>query len=133
MKYCKIYIVAACCVSIISCSQKVTKIYYNDSSKVDDGEIFGEALHIFFIQDKSIHIYQIQSNNLNNELQKIKDSINSTLTSGELDDSRYTYAFITVSKDTLFADYRLSYWKYKRKSILYENEKVRLIIDKAPK
>ncbi|HYC40779.1 MAG TPA: hypothetical protein VEB63_09840 [Chitinophagaceae bacterium] len=130
----KTYIAVTCSVGIISCSQKLTVVYYNDSSKVDDGEIYGEALYSFFDPDKNIHIYEIYSNDLDKKLQAVIDSISSRSLPQEPDDAYYNYAFITASRDTLFADYRLSYWKYHNKSVLYKNEKLKILIrDKVPK
>lgn len=129
MKYWKTFITVACCIGIISCSQQLTVVYNNDSSKVDDGEIYGDALHTFFLPNKNIGIYEIRSNDLNKKLQGIMDSIRLVTLVQEPDDAYYKYAFITSSKDTLFADYRLSYWKYQGKCVFYEDDKLKLLID----
>lgn len=134
MKIIKLYVTLLFCLSAMACSQKITAVYYYDNTKVDDGEIFGESLERFFVQDKNIHVYNISSNRLDEELQKIRDSIKSVPSSQELDDGYYGYAFITASKDTLFAGYELNYWKYNRNVINYNNDVLKSIIEtKAPK
>jgi hypothetical protein len=133
MRYSKAYIAAVFYVIITSCSQKITTVYYNDTTKVDDGEIFGEALQAFFVEDKNIYIYQVKSEKLSEELLKIIKIISAKVTVQEPDDSYYTYAFISASKDTLFTDYRLSYWKYKGKSVFYNGEQMKPLIDSIVK
>jgi hypothetical protein len=49
----------------------------------------------------------------------------------DFDDGYYGYAFITTANDTLFADYNLTYWRYKEKGIFYKNEKLKTIISRA--
>lgn len=129
MKNMKSYIALFFCLSIMACSQKVTSVYYYDNTKVDDGEIFGESLERFFTRDENIHVYKVRSNKLEEELQKIKDSASAIPPSQELDDGYYGYAFITPSKDTLFAGYQLNYWKYRRNIISYSNDNLKSLIN----
>jgi len=117
--------------SLNSCSNKLTLVYYNDSRKVDDGEIYGEALHVFFIPDKNIQLYKIKRREINAVLFRIKDSLKNRPPTNEPDDGYYQYAFVTYKKDTLFADYRLNYWKYRNRISIYINEEFISAIQKV--
>lgn len=130
MKKLQFYIVIFSLAGLLSCSQKITSVYYYDNTKVDDGEITSAYLRGFFVQDKNIHTYTVRSNVLNDELQGIRDSIIKTKPIG-YDDGYYGYAFVTTANDTLFADYNLTYWRYKEKGIFYKNDELKTIINKA--
>lgn len=131
MKKVQSYIVVFCLAGLLSCSQKITSVYYYDNTKVDDGEITSTYLRGFFVQDKKVPIYAVRSNILNKELQGIRDSIIRRKPIDDFDDGYYGYAFITAAKDTLYADYNLTYWRYKAKGVFYENENLKSIINKA--
>jgi hypothetical protein len=128
MNQLKTYLVALIYCTLLSCNQNITTIYYNDNTKVDDGEIFGEHLASFFAPDKNIYIQKIKSAGLKKELKIISDSLNLRDIDTELDDSYYGYAFITSSKDTLFASYSLSYWKSRHKSMSIQPQKLNTMI-----
>lgn len=128
MRLAKFYLLLIGWIVISACNRNLTIVYYNDTSKVDDGEIFGEQLQLFFTAAENIHISKIQSGKLNVELKKIKDTLNLMPRSTEPDDGYYGYAFITPAKDTLFSDYGLAYWKSNGKSVLYKNEELKLLI-----
>lgn len=131
MKEIKMCLAVFCVMGILSCSQKIVSVYYYDNTKMDGGEISSSYLRGFFVQDKNIHTYSLRSNTLNNELQGIRDRIIGTKPTDGFDDGYYGYAFITAKKDTLFADYNLSYWRYKGKGVFYENEDLKSIIKEA--
>jgi hypothetical protein len=130
MKKLQLYIIVFSFAAFLSCSQKMTAVYYYDNTKVDDGEITSAYLRGFFVQDKNIHTYSVHSNVLNNKLQEIKDSIIRAKPI-DFDDGYYGYAFVTTANDTLFADYNLTYWRYKEKGVFYTNEELKTIINKA--
>lgn len=132
MRNIQLYIALLFCVAATSCGHKLTAIYYCDNTKVDDGEIFGESLGSFFDIDSNIHVYSVRSNRLDKELCKIRDSIKIVTSSLELDDGYYGYAFITSSRDTLFADYGLRHWKYRGKQLQYKGDFLNPFIGKAP-
>lgn len=130
MKKRQFYIVVFCLAGLLSCNQKITSVYYYDNTKVDDGEITSTYLRGFFVEDKKVHISTVRSNVLNKELQGIRDSIIRRTPIDNFDDGYYGYAFVT-GEDTLYADYNLTYWRYKEKGVFYENEKLKSIINKA--
>lgn len=100
--------------SLFSC-KVVTKIYYNDTSKVDDGEIWGSNLNVFFSKDKNVKITDNSSTNLNVELKRIKKVLLEKGESVVKDDLYYDYAFVMKSKDTLFTNSAFEIWRYKDK------------------
>lgn len=116
---------------IVSCSQKLTLVYYNDVSKVDDGEIFGQELQRFFSRNDNIKVVSIKSNSFNKLLKTVGDSIKQYESENYSDDNYYGYAFVTANRDTLFADYHLQNWKYKGKRGKYENNKIKYHIAEA--
>lgn len=105
---------------ILSCNNQKVIIYTQDNTKNDDGEIFGSNLKAFFNDNSSnININSIRSNELSKKLLSIKEKIQIVNNNIEPDDSYYEYVFIN-KKDTLYADYRLEFWKYGNKGILYK-------------
>ena len=115
----------------ISCNPQVTKLYYYDNSKLDDGEIGATYLKGFFVQDKNVHTYAVRSHVLIQELQKIKDSIKKIIPVDEPDDGYYGYAFVTPYSDTIFSDYNLTYWRYRQARGSYKNDTLKSIIKEA--
>jgi hypothetical protein len=113
---------------LLSCNHHNAVVYFNDNSKVDDGEIFGEGLHAFFSPDQNIYVRSINNPDLQRGLREIVDSLIKTSTNLELDDGYYGYAFVTSSRDTLFANYSLTYWKLKQKRMSITNAKVTAIV-----
>jgi hypothetical protein len=111
-----IYIIA------ISCNPQVTKLYYYDNTKLDDGEITATYLKGFFVQDKNVHEYAVRSHVLVQELKKIIDSITKIIPTDEFDDGYYGYAFIIPNSDTIFSDYNLSYWRHHQARGSYKND-----------
>ena len=133
MRKLKIYmaLIVAFCIGTLSCSHKLTTVYYYDNTKLDDGDIGANETHLFFKEDKNVHTYKVRSKLLDKELKKIKNSIKNSPAVKEIDDGFYGYAFITASKDTLFADYKLTYWRSEGKGIIYSNDSLKSIITKA--
>ena len=126
LKFC---IIVSFLTGLFSCSQKVISVYYYDVSKVDGGEITAAYLRGFFVE-KNVHTSIVRSDILNEELKKIKDSINKMPLVEDFDDSYYGYAFVTEAKDTLFADYNLTYWRYKERRAFYKGKNLKPTIEK---
>ena len=124
----KFLLFVATCLALLSCGHNKIVVYFNDNTKVDDGEIFGEQLSTFFTPDKHIYVRKIQSNQLQKELNKISDSLSLVEQDQELDDGYYGYAFITSTNDTLYADYNLNYWKSNKKRKALTSEKLKTIV-----
>lgn len=61
-------------------------------------------------------IVKIKNKTLKKELFDIRDKIVAKNQILDFDDGYYTFAFIT-EKDTLFADSRLQFWKYKDRGL----------------
>ena len=117
-----------------------TKIYYNDTSYICGGEIWGSQLNLFFTQDEEdewqrIKITESKSKKLYKQLQNIKKQIISCDSEKIYYDSVflyanemfYDYAFITSSNDTLYCYKKWGRWRYKNKVI--ELDSVVLDID----
>ena len=99
-----------CC--LISCSV-ATKIYYNNTSNIDDGEIWGSNLNLFFVKNDRVKITQNKSNQLKTELKLIRDNLLKSNNVEKNDDYFYDYAFIINSKDTLYANSTFEIWRYR--------------------
>jgi hypothetical protein len=127
-KYTYIGLFALLCLT--SC-KLMTKIYYNDHSKVDDGEIWGSNLNGFFVKSENIIITSSSSVQLRNELRNVKAEI---IKNGEVilkDDQYYDYALITKSGDTLFLNSAFEIWRYQNKKSKLPGSKVSKYL-KAP-
>ena len=96
-----------------SCKSSKVILYYHDTSNIDDGEFFGDDVSGFFHVNKRIYIYKVKSQRTSAELQNIVSTLQQKSADQEIDDGWYEYAFITKSNDTLYADYRVAYWKLK--------------------
>jgi hypothetical protein len=103
------------------CSCKITSIYYNDTSQIDDGDIFGCCTKLFFVTDQHITTTRIKSQYLIKELASIKEIINKKGQEFYKDDNFYNYAFITNNRDTIFSN-ELIVWRYKNKTFFYETK-----------
>lgn len=105
--------------TILSCNNQKVVIYNHDNTQNDDGEIFGSNLKPFFIHNSpNINVTTIKSIGFSKKLLSIKERIQIKNNIIEPDDSYYEYAFIN-KKDTLYADYRLEFWRYGNKGISY--------------
>ncbi|WP_312902306.1 hypothetical protein [Chryseobacterium taichungense] len=71
------------------------------------------------MEDQDMVRVPIKNKDLENEILIIKEKIISTNNIIVPDDGNYTFAFIS-KKDTLFADNRLEFWRYKDKGISYK-------------
>jgi hypothetical protein len=118
---------------LLACNNKLTTLYYSDTSQVSDGEIFGEALNGFFYPNKHIYTYKIRLKNISQKLIEIKDSLSVKPKDIEPDDAYYDYAFITASNDTLFSDTRLKYWKYNSRGGLFDIGDMKTLIEATVK
>ena len=98
---------------LMSCTM-TTRIYYYDTSKFDDGEIWGDAIIYFFSENSDIVITQSNSKKLGLELINIKENVLKKGTIIEKDDSPYEFAFVTQDKDTLYSN-GLIEWRYRNR------------------
>ena len=106
--------------TILSCSNQKVVIYNHNNTQNDDGEIFGSNLKPFFVYNSpNINVITIKSNGFSKKILSIKEKIQIKNNIIEPDDSYYEYAFIN-KKDTLYADYRLEFWRYGNKGISYK-------------
>jgi len=97
-----------------SCKSSKIILYYHDTSDIDDGEFFGDSgVSGFFSANKRVRIYKVKSHQVSSELKNIVSMLQQKGPDLEEDDGWYQYAFITTSHDTLYADHRVAYWKYK--------------------
>jgi hypothetical protein len=95
----------------ISPNQSAIRIYQNDTSQVDDGEIWGSSLRLFFIKDEHILLATSHSRDLSNELLRVKSLLNKTKSDKTDDYYWYDFAFILPSKDTLYTDRKFHRWR----------------------
>ena len=123
IKKCKSISLYFTLLTLLSC-ETLTNVYYNDTSKIDDGEIWGSKLNTFFIQDKNIKVTTDNSNGLNKELMMIKKEI---IKNGEeilIDDHYYDYAFVTKG-DTLFMNNAFEMWRYQNKKSIISTKNIK--------
>lgn len=100
----------------LSCNHMVT-IFYHDTSKVDDGDIWGNNLMLFFSKKKDISVSRTNSPELINELYKIKDQIQRNGNDIEADDRFYEFAFVLMDMDTLYTNGGFFDWRYKNRTL----------------
>jgi hypothetical protein len=78
----------------------------------DKNHTWSPSLHIFFERDEEMTHVPINSKIVKKELSEIKNKIITKKQVLDFDDGNYSFAFIN-EKDTLFADNRLEFWKYR--------------------
>ncbi|GHT20734.1 hypothetical protein FACS189429_8820 [Bacteroidia bacterium] len=101
---------------VVLYSCKTICIYHNDTSNLDDGEIWGSNVNLFFGDNDNIRKVEIKSLKLSNELRKIKEQIMENGNDFYKDDACYNYAFITHTNDTIYCN-EFVVWRYKKKTI----------------
>jgi hypothetical protein len=107
----KIALVSSCLAFLsLSPDQSTIKIYHNDTSQVDDGEIWGSTLRLFFVKDAQIHLATSHSRDLANELLRVKSLLNKTKSDKTVDYYRYDFALI-LGSDTLYTDSHFYRWR----------------------
>ncbi len=99
-----------------SCSNQGTTLFYYNGTTNNGKYVLGSDLKFFFLENNNIARTLIESKRINEEISKIKKEIYTKNNIIIPDDSYYVFAFIT-KKDTLFADNRLEFWRYKDKGI----------------
>jgi hypothetical protein len=112
---------------IISCNNRATKLHYYDGNINNGKYILASDLKSFFLNN-DIKKIPIKNKRVNKEISEIKQKI---ILKNQIiipDDSYYVFAFVT-EKDTLYADSRLEFWRYKDKGISYKlNDSLKNII-----
>lgn len=106
---------------VISCrNQKITLIYSNNT--VDNSKyVIASDLKYFFSDNRDIKRVYLRNEKLSLKTEEIKQKIiakNQIITP---DDSYYVFALI-LKKDTLFADDRLEFWRYRDRGIYFKLE-----------
>jgi hypothetical protein len=105
---------------IYSCRSNKVSINIYDRPEIEEREVLGSNLKNFFKNHpQRIETFSVKSNKIQQEFLLIKNKIqinNNIL--DPFDDGSYKYCFIN-KKDTLFADSRLGFWKFKSKGIAY--------------
>lgn len=92
---------------------------YYYQGKINNGKyILASDLGSFFL-DEDMKKIIIKDKNLYKEISEIKKNIISKDQRFDLDDGYYVFAFIK-NKDTIFADNRLEFWRYKDKGMSLE-------------
>jgi hypothetical protein len=114
---------------LLSSCKMTTKIYYHDTSKFDDGEIWGSNLQSFFTLKGEVQVLNSNSKELNKELEDIKREITIKGKKIDIDDDFYDYAFILSSKDTLYSK-SLIKWRFNEKVFSIANVKIKELITK---
>lgn len=110
-----IYFIFSFFIVVSCCSQKVSLLYYNGLNSHNNW-VLASSTQVFFESDEEMAMVKIKNSTLRKELFDVKDKIVAKNQILDFDDSNYTFAFIN-KKDTLFADYRLGFWKYKDKGL----------------
>lgn len=111
---------------LYSCKM-MTKIYCHNTSKFDDGEIWGSNLQCFFTFKNEVQISNSNSKELYKELENIKREITIKGKKIDIDDDFYDYAFVLSSKDTLYSK-SLAQWRFNKKVFRIENVKLKELI-----
>lgn len=92
--------------------QRPIMIYHHEPpGTVDDGEIWGSQLHLFFVPDAQVHVTTSSSRRLANELQRVQGLLQQTNPTYSADYYPYAYAFILPSADTLYTDTQFQRWR----------------------
>ena len=104
---------------VTSCANQKVVMYYYNGLNINNNSTWGSSLQIFFMENRDMMRMPIRDKNLKNEISIIKGKIISKNSIIVPDDGNYTFAFIS-KKDTLFADDRLEFWRYKDKGISYK-------------
>lgn len=97
---------------ITSCRNHEVVLHYYNGLNSDKNHTWSSSLQVFFEKDREMTKVSINSKIVKKELSEIKNKIIAKNQILDFDDGNYSFAFIN-EKDTLFADNRLEFWKYK--------------------
>lgn len=101
---------------ITSCHNHEVALHYYNGLNSDKNHTWSSSLQIFFEKDEEMTHVPIHSKIVKKELSEIKNKIIAKSQVLDFDDGNYSFAFIN-EKDTLFADDRLEFWKYRDKGL----------------
>ncbi|MCX8533916.1 hypothetical protein [Chryseobacterium luquanense] len=104
------------CTIFFSCRSHDVALHYYNGLNSNKNHTWSSSLYIFFEKDEEMTKVPIKSKILKEELSNIKNKIITTNQVLDFDDGNYSFAFIN-EKDTLFADDRLEFWKYRNKGL----------------
>ncbi|VXB72076.1 MULTISPECIES: hypothetical protein [Chryseobacterium] len=99
-----------------SCRSHEVALHYYNGLNSDKNHTWSSSLQIFFEKDEEMTKVPIKSKILKEELSNIRNKIITKNQVLDFDDGNYSFAFIN-EKDTLFADDRLEFWKYRDKGL----------------
>lgn len=114
-----IYLLLMLLIVAASCNNQRTALLYYSGTANNGKYVLGSNLNYFFLKDGDIMKTFIDNKRFSKEISKIKEEIIGKNNIVSPDDSYYVFAFLT-QKDTLFADNRLEFWRYKNKGISYK-------------
>jgi hypothetical protein len=112
------------CLILLTSCKVTTKVFFYDTTEIDDGEFGKENFHLFFIKDSNIKEKLIDSR----QLKKIKKIVSQN-NGNDDNDYFYDYAIITSANDTLYSN-SLIIWYYNDKVNRIENKKIKEILIK---
>lgn len=102
----------------VSCDNQKVMLFYYNGLDLNKNSTWGSSLQIFFEKDNDIKVIPIKDEVLKSDLLIIKKKIISTNNIIIPDDGNYMFAFIS-KKDTLFADNRLEFWRYRNRGVWF--------------
>jgi len=94
-------------------------MYHYKNSTEANSQVLASDLKSFFKNGDDVNLVLINDKKLEKELTKIKEKIQLVNNNIEPDDSYYERAFVFKS-DTIYADYRLEFWRYKNLGTTYK-------------
>ncbi|MDX2245974.1 MAG: hypothetical protein SF052_04300 [Bacteroidia bacterium] len=113
--------------ALSSCRPSVIIYKYDKYDKyeyIDDGDIWGSQVFIFFEKTKNLDIKvdTIESREIDRALHKVLSQFNETQPSAleMFDDEYYEYVFITNDRDTLYTNGYFKSWKLRGRLITIE-------------
>lgn len=113
-------IIFALLVTIItSCSNQKIVLIYSKNTVNNSKYVIASDLKYFFSENNDIKRVYLRDEKLSLKLEDIKQKIVAKHQIIIPDDSYYVFAFIT-KKDTLFADDRLDFWRFRDKGVYFK-------------
>ncbi|MDR6464588.1 hypothetical protein [Chryseobacterium sediminis] len=104
---------------ITSCSNQKIVLIYSKNTVNNSKYVIASDLKYFFSENNDIKRVYLQNEKLSLKLEDIKQKIVAKHQVIIPDDSYYVFAFIT-KKDTLFADDRLDFWRFRDKGVYFK-------------
>lgn len=113
---------------VTSCKSKNVTMTYYGGMNYNNNFIIETSLREFFEEDTEMKHVSFKSIGVKNELIDIRNRITAYNHVIDFEDGNYTFAFVN-DRDTLYADDRLVYWRYKKMCLALKlSEKSKKII-----